>query len=114
MSYLPKLEKREDGRVELFTVITLPNGRFLRDAINFGPQNLLFIAESFEKYIDARTHSQTYSQGDDIIKFRFGGTDYNPKITIFNQREKGGSICISFNSASDIIKILRDASDKFK
>ena len=110
MNYLPKIQKRDDGRVELFTVITLPNGRFLRDAINFDSKNLLFIAESLEKYVDSRKPSQTYSQGDDIITFRFGGTDYNPKLIIFNQREKGGSICISFNSASDIIKILRDAS----
>ena len=110
MPAFPELRYTDDGRVELATAICLPSGRFLRDAVNFDPQNLMAIADALEEWVESRTPERTYPLGADIVTFRYGGTDWNPQLIIFNQREKGGSIAISFHSASKIAAALRSAA----
>ena len=112
MSAFPEILPTDDGRVELATAICLPSGRFLRDAVNFDPRNLMGIADALEEWVESRTPERTYPLGEDIVTFRYGGTDWNPKLIIFNQREHGSSIATSFHSASKIAAALRTSAKR--
>lgn len=113
MAHIPEVLPTDNGRVELATAIPLPSGRFLRDAVNFDPKNLMAIADSLEDWVASRTPEKTYPIGDDIVTFRYGGTDQAPQMIIFNHREKGGSVATSFHSAAKIAARLRTAAKKY-
>lgn len=112
MSAFPEVLPTDDVRIKLATAIRLPSGRFLRDAVNFDPRNLMAIADALEEWVESRTPERTYPLGEDIVTFRYGGTDWNPKLIIFNQCERGGSIATSFHSAARIASTLRTAAKR--
>ena len=100
-------------RVEVCTAIRLPSGRFLKDGFNISVLHLEELADLLEEYLSNRVPEMDRQLGDDTFVIRGGGTDWAPRLLIYNTREGGGSMAYSFSGASALIAALRKAARKY-
>ena len=109
----------EDGKVELVSAIKLPSGKFLRDALRLDADNLEWFAELLEAWLKQSSKDGPFERGDDVISFLYGGTDWVPRVIVFNTGANQSSISLGANSpeslmneALELARAAREAAAK--
>ena len=103
----PKIVPAKDGTVELVSSLRLPNGKRLRDAIKLDASSLAPFADHLLHWFENPRPSHIVTAGDDILKFRGGGTDWLPKVILFNQGPNGGSLAMPIDSIPSLVETVR-------
>jgi len=110
MSFVPKVIARGDGKVELASAVKLPNGKFLRDGVEIQAENLAWFADLLEQYLRATNDDRVHKRGGDAVQFSFGGTDWEPRLLIFNFGGEGTSLSLAFDDAPKLVAAVREAA----
>ena len=103
----PKIVPAEAGTVELVSSVRLANGKRLRDAIKMDASSLAPFADHLLHWFENRLSTSIYTVGDDILKFRAGGTDWLPKVILFNQGPNGGSLSLVRDDIPSLVETVR-------
>jgi hypothetical protein len=100
---------RPDGKVDVGSTVRLPGGQVRGQAVTMEAGNLPLFADRMEAFLAGRVSQEVdHVLGDDVIAFVYGGTDYQPVISIINLGPNRGTLWIGPEQAAALPARIRD------
>ncbi len=104
-----KITVRPDQKVDIGSTYRLADGQVRGQALTLERQNLPAFADRFEEFLSGAVSSDVnHAMGNDVIAFVYGGTDYQPMLTIINLGSNRGTLWLNAEQGPGLISTVRN------
>ena len=103
-----KITLRPDQKIDIGSSYRLADGQVRGQALTLERDNLPAFADRFEEFLrGAVSPDVNHAMGNDVVAFVYGGTDYQPILTIINLGSNRGTLWLNVEQGPDLIATVR-------